>query len=146
MLQVEDRISIGSSPGAVFGFASRPQNMPRWIPSVVESRLIGRLRPGATVVQRVQLFGRQFETRYVVTAFEPPVRVAYTSLSGPMDIRATMEFEPAPGGTAVRWSVLGDCRGFVRIPRAVLLARGRHEMRMALEALRRLLDGEATAA
>ena len=146
MLQVEDRVSIGSSPGVVFRFASRPQNMPRWIPSVVESRLIGHLRPGATVVQRVQFFGRQFETRYTVAVYEPPVRVAYTSLSGPMDIRATMEFEPVPDGTAVRWSVLGDCRGFVRVPRAVLMGRGRHEMRAALEALRRLLDAEATEA
>ena len=56
-----------------------------------------------------------------------------------------MEFSPETGGTSVRWTVRGDCRGFFRVPQRILLSMGRHEMRLALENLKGLLDVGAAA-
>jgi Polyketide cyclase / dehydrase and lipid transport len=139
MIEIQDRVSIPSSPDVVFRFAARPENMHYWIPAVIESRVVGRLKAGATVIQRVRLFGRLFETTYDVTAYEPCLRVIYTSTSGPVYVRGTMDFHPEEGGTSVRWVVEGDCHGFLRVSEGVLLPMGRREMRQALQNLRRLL-------
>ena len=141
MSQVEDRVFIPLPRMEVFRFAARPENMPAWVPAITHSAVIGRLRRGARVEQHVRLLGRNYQTVFDVTAYEPFRRVAYRSTGGPMDVNGVMEFRTEPGGTLVRWVVQGNCHWFGHVSEAVLLAMGRREMHAALTNLRLQLTG-----
>ena len=52
MIQIEDRILVRTPLRQTFRFAARPENMPRWNQTVLESTLKGPLRRGAVVEQR----------------------------------------------------------------------------------------------
>jgi hypothetical protein len=145
VIEIEDRVLVPSPLRSTFRFAARPENMPLWNPVVLESRVVGRLRPGAEVVQRIDLFGRRFDAVFAVTSYEPFRRVAYASRGGPVDVRGTMEFETERAGTLIRWIVCGDCRGFFRVTEAVMVGLGRRQMRICLENLRRALQATRAA-
>jgi uncharacterized membrane protein len=143
--RIEESIVVALPREDVFEFASQPENMPLWNPVVRESRVVGDLEEGAQVVQRIDLLGRRFETIYEVTHYEPCARVEYTSTCGPVEVRGTMRFSPVSGGTRVRWTVVGDARGFLRVADGVLMGLGRQEMRSCLDNLRRVMEEEEPA-
>lgn len=124
----------------VFLFAAKPQNMPLWNPVVRESRAVGALKPGAEVIQRIEVLDRTFDATYRVTSYEPCRRVTYTSSAGPVQIEGTMEFETVPEGTLVRWVVRGGCRGLLRMAEGMLVSLGRPEMRSCLEKLKQVME------
>ncbi|HEX9376670.1 MAG TPA: SRPBCC family protein [Actinomycetota bacterium] len=140
MIQIEDSIVVDLPRRQVFPLAASPENMPLWNTAVLESRICGALQRGARVVQRIHLMGHRFETVYEVSSYEPPRLVTYTSTSGPMDIRGTMEFESLRGATRIHWSVAGDCRGFLRVAEPVLVRAGRFEMHACLQNLKRFVE------
>ena len=72
MNAIRECIGIDLPVERVFRLAARPEDMPRWNSAVVRSELRGRLREGATVVQRIRLLGRQFETTFRVTRYPLP--------------------------------------------------------------------------
>lgn len=140
MIEVEETIRIALPRRRVFAVASRPDNMPLWNPAVLESELVGPMAPGARVVQRIELLGRDFETEYEVTRYEPGHAVTYTSVRGPVRVEGTMRFESAGEYTLVRWTVAGDCRGFLRVGESLLARAGRRELRGCLESLKRVVE------
>ena len=140
MIEIEESVFVELPPSRVFRFAGRPQNMPRWNPAIRHSRTVGPLREGAEVEQVVDLMGRRFEVVYEVTEYTPSRRLTCTTTQGPVHVEGTMEFERAPGGTVVRWTVRGDTRGFVRVGKRILVGLGRPEMRACLENLKAILE------
>jgi hypothetical protein len=145
MIEIEDRVLVKASLRPTFRFAARPENMPQWNRVVLESVVIGPLRRGTTVVQRVDLLGRRFDAVFEVTCYEPFRKVTYTSIRGPVDVRGTMEFHAEQGGTLVRWIVGGDCRSFLRVAGPVIVTVGRREMHGCLERLKGLLEQSRVA-
>ncbi|MFN2545561.1 MAG: SRPBCC family protein [Actinomycetota bacterium] len=143
MIQIEESIVVSLPRDRVFEFAASPENMPLWNPAVRESRALGPLEPGAKVEQLVEILGRTFRAEYEVTRYEPSRRVAYTATAGPVSVHGTMEFRAERGRTLVRWIVAGECPSFLRIAKGFLAARGRPEMRVCLQNLKRLVE-EAT--
>ena len=140
MIQVEESILVSLPRKRVFLFAAKPQNMPLWNPVIRESKPVGKLRTGARVVQHVELLDRRFETLYEVTAYEPYRKVSYTTSTGPVEIEGTMEFETVSGGTNVRWTVNGGCRGLLRVAEGIMVSLGRPEMKACLENLKRVVE------
>jgi uncharacterized protein YndB with AHSA1/START domain len=140
VIEIEESIDVALPRERVFEFAARPENMPLWNPVVQESKALGDLEEGTEVVQRVDLFGRRFQTTYEVTCYEPNDRIVYTSRTGPVEVQGTMEFQRAKDGTRVRWSVAGDCRSLFRVAESVLIGMGRPEMRTCLENLKGVLE------
>jgi hypothetical protein len=145
MIEIEQAVALRASPQEVFLFAGCPENMPLWNRAVLRSELLGVLEPGAMVVQIAQVSGLRFETLYRVTSYEPFRQVGFASVSGPMHVEATMRFEGEDPGTLLRWSVRGDCRGFLPVGRSILSLVGRREMRGCLERLKALVEGSPGA-
>lgn len=146
MLRLEDAVFVGLPPRRAFEVAAAPENMPRWNPAVTESEVVGELGPGARVIQTIELMGRTFESEFEVTTYEPGRALTFSSVDGPMRIEGTMRFERAKGGTLVRWTVAGDCRGFLKVAEGLLVRVGRRELRACLESLKALLEEQASAA
>ena len=140
MIEVEEAVRIALPREQVFAVAALPENMTLWNPAVLESQLVGEIEPGARVVQSIRLMGRRFVSEFEVTAFEPPRRVTYSSIRGPVRIEGTMRFEALPGETLVSWTVAGDGRRFFRVAESVLLDAGRRQMRACLENLKRVVE------
>lgn len=145
-MRLEESIVVDISSRDSFLFAAHPNHMPLWNPAVVESRVLGELCEGATVVQVARLLGRQFKTAYLVSHYEPFRRVTFSSVSGPMGIEGTMEFEPQRRETWLRWSIEGDVRGFLHVADGLLRSIGRREMRRCLRRLKDLLETEPEGA
>jgi carbon monoxide dehydrogenase subunit G len=142
-VKIEEVTLVKVPRSEAFRFAALPENMPRWNPGVIESTAIGPLGKGTTVVQTCRVLGRRFETAYRVTSFRPPHRITFTSVRGPMKVQATMEFVPAGGATKVRWTVDGDCLGFLHVGHGVLERVGHLKMHECLQSLARILEDEA---
>lgn len=145
VLQLEEAIHVALPPRQAFEVAADPANMPLWNPAVRESALIGELGLGARVIQEIELLGRGFEAEYEVTSYRPGREVRFTSVVGPVTIEAAMRFERDAGGTLVRWTVAGDCRGFLRATEGLLARAGRRELRACLENLKHLLEASVAA-
>ena len=140
MIEIEDSVLIDRPPGEVFPLAADPRNMPLWNPAVRASEVHGPLRRGTTVIQDIDLVGRRFETVFELRRYEPARRVTYTSTAGPVRVEGTMHFRAEAGGTRVRWTVRGDCRGFLRIAERALVLAGKRELRSCLDRLKSLLE------
>jgi hypothetical protein len=139
-MRIEETTFVNVSRWEAFQVAAQPENIPLWNHGVLESNTRGRLGKGAQIVQVARVFGRCFESVYEVTSYLPPRRVTYSSVLGPMDVRGTMEFISKPDGTLLRWTVVGDCRGFLHVGDAVLERVGRREMRACLRKLAELVE------
>jgi hypothetical protein len=139
MMEIEESLFISVSRPTVFRYAARPENMPAWNPAILESRVIGPLQAGATVIQRIRLLGRSFEAIFEITSYDPPRRIACQSRTGPVDIRAGMDLRSVRGGTLLHWVVAGNSHGFVHAAEAVMIRAGHLQMRLCLENLRGLV-------
>jgi carbon monoxide dehydrogenase subunit G len=145
VVQIEESIDILLPLEDVFMFAAHPENMPRWNPVVKESTLVGSLEEGATVRQSIDVLGRRFGAVYEVTRYEPFRAVEFTCTDGPVEVQGRMEFRRVGGATRIQWTVVGDCRGFLRVAEGVLIGLGRPEMRACLENLKLAVEHPETA-
>ena len=146
MMRIEQEVVVRAPVRDAFLLAAHPERMPLWNDSVLESSVLGELEEGASVVQVAKVCGHRFETVFLVSHFEPFRRVTYSSVSGPMAIEGTMEFEEQGPDTSIRWSIRGDARGFLRIGERLLRSVGEQEMRRCLARLSDLLESQRTSA
>jgi uncharacterized membrane protein len=144
MPRVEERIVVGRPVAAVFAVATDPAAMPRWQHGVVEARRDGDGPPGvgSRMTGSREYAGVRMGWTTEITAWDPPRRMAFRSVGGPLRAAGEQTFAPAPGGTAVTLAL------DLAVPRIGLLRLGdrvvervAEELRRDLAALKQLCEG-----
>jgi uncharacterized protein YndB with AHSA1/START domain len=147
MRHVSASIGIRRPPAEVFAMLLDVDRLPDWATTVIATRDLSHqsLQIGCTFRQTVRLVGRQLESEWRVTEFEPPRRIAYAATSSeggrlemrqlvvPMDAGSEVTFEidyVLPGGFLGRL-----------VDRTVAAGRAELEAERSLQNLRRLLEG-----
>jgi carbon monoxide dehydrogenase subunit G len=134
-VKVEQSIEIARPPEEVYAVIADLERGPEWQPSLVR---VDAVR--GTEVRRIG--GQEREARFEITRDEPPRLFEIVSHGGPVRARASFELEPLDGGTRVRFSLVLELGGALRVAGRMIRGRAEHEARENLERLKKLLEAE----
>ena len=109
-VKVQHQVVISAPVELVFDFAANYENDPRWRSEVQEMHYTSRgpVSVGTPAVETSHVLGIQLETTTVVTEYEVNRRVASSSISGPVPVVVSRDFEAASGGTRFTYTLEGD--------------------------------------
>ena len=101
MINVEKSIIIQRPVEEVFNYVSNLTHSAEWQSGLTEVRQITEQPLGVgTRYALVRTFiGRKMEANNEITEFTPGVKVAFKTISGPIPLEASYQFEPAEMGT-----------------------------------------------
>jgi uncharacterized protein YndB with AHSA1/START domain len=143
MPSAQRTIRIGRSPETVFAFLTDPTNDPGWRSGVKEMSADGGPGVGRRIHQVVAgPGGRGIAADIEVTAYEPPTRYAFRTVSGP--VRPTGEYRLAPAGadaTDVSFALTAAVAGWKRFVMGGAVQRSMDGEMAALDKAKAILEG-----
>ncbi len=146
MAHIKRHIDVVASPDAVFSLLTDLDRLPEWATIVVDSRDASArpLTAGCTFRQTIRVMGRELDTEWRVTEFEPARRLAHEATAAMGGhLAMTQTITPRDGGTRVQLEVdyelpggfLGDL-----LDAAGVEAHNEREAERSLQNLKELLD------
>jgi uncharacterized protein YndB with AHSA1/START domain len=141
MKPVEQTIAIDRPIAEVFTFVTDQRNAPEWQAGLVEVRPLveGPPRVGTRYSLVRQFMGRRMEAVSEYLTYEPDKLVTFRTISGP-EVEASYLFESVAGGTNVTSRVRLRIPGVMGLFDPLIRMSLRREMRVALPALKALLE------
>ena len=113
-----DKMVTGPVPvPTAFAYLADFTNTEQWDPGTVRTaRVSGDGGVGTTYANTSKFLGRETESTYVVTEYEPGVRIVLRGENKTVVAHDTMSFAPtADGGTSVRYQAEFLMKGWARI-------------------------------
>ncbi len=149
MPRLDSSIVIDRPIDQTFEFTTDPANETRWTTLVVESEVTsnGSYGVGSTGRTVIRFLGRVFESTWEVTEYEPPQKISFRSITGPLQYAGTETYESVDGGTRLRYvmDTRLDAPGlFGRLGDTVLARLYQRALDAQLERLRDVLESEAS--
>src|SRR5215211_9538961 len=135
----------------MFDFVTDARNEPRYNPRILSAQKTtpGPIGRGTHFVLMSKAMGRPMAVEYEITAYERPQRMTSRTIQGLplMNVESTETFEPANGGTRMRWVWEVNPRGTAGKLTTPVLARmlGRR-LDKAFANIKRVLEGDVSAA
>lgn len=145
MTKFEISVVINRSIEEVFKFTTNPENDAKWQSGILESGFVGEGPAGVGAQTREvrKFLGRRMESTAVVTEYEPNVKVAMKSTSGPVQYEARYVYEQVDGGTKLTMIGEADTAGFFKLAEGLVMRQFEKEMQAALASLKEILEGQA---
>ncbi len=107
-------VTIRRPTSEVFAFVADGATGPRWRPGVLDIALVSGSGTGARYRQGVKgPGGRRVAADYEITAYEPPTRLAFRAIAGPVRPTGEYRFEAVPDGTRLTFSLAAEL-GFLK--------------------------------
>jgi len=132
---------VDAGPDAVFAIIADVPRKHEWVSEVVASRLTsdGPLGPGTTFEDTVRFLGRTSVVPTAFTEFDPPRKIVYRHLGGP--IRAELRYAMAPvdAGTELTVSIDAELPGYLRPLTPILRGVMSRQMAGNFTALKRMV-------
>ena len=106
MAGIEGEIIIARPVDVVFDYVADQSNEPQYNPQMVRAEKItaGPVRKGTRFRSAVASMGRTAEMLIECTGYDRPKLFATTTTMRQADISYTLRFDPAGGGTRMRWA------------------------------------------
>ena len=133
MARIEGEIVIGRPVDVVFDYVADQSNEPQYNPQMVRADKItpGPVRKGTQFRSAVASRGRTAEMLIECTGYDRPRLLTTTTTMQQAEISYMLTFEPAAGGTRMRWSGQVRPKGAVRLLGPVITWMGiRQEQRI----------------
>jgi hypothetical protein len=117
MARIEGEIIIGRPVDVVFDYVADQSNEPQYNPQMIRAEKItpGPVRKGTQFRSAVASRGRTAEMLIECTGYDRPRLLASATTMQQADISYTLTFEPAAGGTRMRWSGQVRPKGAARL-------------------------------
>jgi uncharacterized protein YndB with AHSA1/START domain len=113
-LHAEREVSIRRRPEQVFAFVADGLNGPTWRTGILDIAHVSGAGQGAVYRQGVQgPGGRRIAADYRITAYEPPRRLAFEAIAGPVRPSGEYRFEPEGDGTRLTFTLDAEL-GFLK--------------------------------
>jgi hypothetical protein len=137
---------IGRDREAVARFAMDPANDTRWILALDSARTLtdGEVRVGTRVERVASFLGKRIVYVNEIVVLERPRRLVMRSVQAPFPMTVTYEFDETDGETLARIRTEGDPGVFYSLAGPVLAQMVKRGVRRDLEALKRLMEDQAT--
>jgi uncharacterized membrane protein len=145
VVRVVEAVVIAGDIEEVFAITAEPGTMARWQRGVSGVRRLegGPVGLGSRLAGVRGYAGMRVGWTSVITAWEPPWRLAFRSAGGPVRLRGEQRFAPVAGGTQVTATLEADVGvlGLLGLDDKVR-ERVATELRGDLAALKRLIEGQ----
>ena len=116
MITVEKSIQIDKPAADIFAYASNYDNATKWQGGVESVEVDGDgSQVGGKYTEVRKFLGREMRTILEVTAYEPNVRWAAKTVTGPVPYEVTMTLEAAGSSTKVTTHIDGEPTGFFKM-------------------------------
>lgn len=146
MIKNTHSVLIAAPVNKVFAFAADFENDARWRDEVERMRYTSHppVGVGSEAVENSRILGRSLETTTVITDFEPNRRVVARSISGPVPIVSSRDFEAVQGGTRFTYTLEGDVSGVLlfRLIQPILASWYRRRLEGYLRTLKQTLESK----
>ncbi len=144
MGRISATASIPCPPDRVWRVATRVEDLPRWMPEVVEAALLDRpLAVGSRARLRLSPAAAGAEVGATVGELDPPRRLVLSGSGGPVGVTVSVTLRAAgAGATEATVEVDLDTPPFLGFVGREAEARLRAGLPGALERLRALIDAE----
>jgi uncharacterized protein YndB with AHSA1/START domain len=145
MKRIETSVVINRPIEEVFAYATNPENDKLWQSGVVESGLVGEGPLGVGVQTREvrKFLGRRLEGTAEITEYEPNVKIAIRSTSGPVQYEVWLTFETVDAGTKLTMVGEADTGGFFKLAEGLVMRQFQKEMQGAFAVLKDILEAQA---
>ena len=145
MIRLEREVDVNRPPGAVFDYLSDIGHLPAWQPGIqlAEQTTPGPVEQGTQFRMIVRGPTGPIEATGEVVEFERPRRLGLQSLSGPVDLNGSLDFEPSDSGTRLRITASIEPKGMLRFMEAMIKGTIERDLPGAVESLRDHLEREA---
>jgi uncharacterized protein YndB with AHSA1/START domain len=129
MPTASNTVTIRRPIDEVFAFVADGTTGPRWRPGILDIAHASGDGVGAIYRQGVKgPGGRRIAADYEITAYEPPRRLAFKAIAGPIRPTGSYELSEVDGGTSVTFALAAELAGWQR-----LLMGGQVQRTMAAE-------------
>ena len=140
-------ITIRRAPEDVFAYVADGTTATEWRPGVTDIKLAGGSGLGARYEQGVKgPGGRRIAADYEITAWDPPRRLAFAAIAGPVRPTGEYTLETVPDGTRLTFSLDAKVGGL----KAIFMSRavqGSMDAEMgALDRLKSVLEARTVSA
>jgi uncharacterized membrane protein len=148
MINVEKSIIIQRPVEEVFNYVSNLTHSAEWQNGLTEVRQITEQPLGVgTRYALVRTFmGRKMEANNEITEFTLGVKVAFKTISGPIPLEASYQFEPAEMGTKLTSKIEMQPKGFVSLAEPLISASLQRDVEASLNVLKNMLESQAVRA
>jgi len=144
MAFIEGDIIIARPAETVFDFAADQRNEPRYNPRMARAEKVtgGPVGKGTVFRSAVRAAGRATDMRSELTGYRRPPWLASRTTMAQADIAGTLNFEPVPGGTRMRWAWVVRPKGASRLLTPVIGRLGRRQERAIWTGMKRYLEAQ----
>jgi hypothetical protein len=101
---------------------------------------------GSRFLEVSQVLGRRFETVAEVVEFEPPFRIRYRAVDGPVPFETAYELSDEGGATRVEIELTGEVGDFFGVGESVVESVTSREFAQALANVKHILEGRGEPA
>lgn len=142
MAKIDGEIIIGRPAEAVFDFVADQRNEPRYNPRMIRADKVsdGPVGKGTVFRSAAKSMGRTARMRIELTGYDRPGSLASRTTTRQADINGTLTFDPAPGGTRMRWSWTVRPKGAARLAAPVIAWIGRRQEKAIWTNMKRYLE------
>jgi carbon monoxide dehydrogenase subunit G len=144
MLKLAGEIVINRPPDQVFRFLTDLGNVTQWATGVSEVKVLteGPVRLGTQFEETIRMMGRPVRTVCEVVDLAEGRKFAYKSVSsGMMTYEGQFVFEPADGGTRLRYSSTARLGGLWRLLEPLVAMEAKKETQAELQKIKSALEG-----
>ncbi len=148
MARIEGEIIIDRPVDAVFDYVADQSNEPQYNPQMIRAEKItaGPVRKGTQFRSAVASRGHPAEMLIECTRYDRPRLLASTTTMRQAGISYTLTFEPAAGGTRMRWSGQVRPKGALRLLGPVITWTGIRQEQRIWANLKKHLEASPTGA
>lgn len=139
---IEGEIVIERPPEEVFDFVADERNEPQFNPRMTraEKTTPGPIGPGTRFSAEMVNMGRPVAMTIEYTGYDRPRWLSSSTHTAAMEIWGTLRFDPAPGGTRMRWRWELRPRGLVKLLGPLVGRMGRRQEQTIWAGLKRRLE------
>ncbi len=147
MERIEAESVIKRPAEAIFAYLTDSKNWPEWNSLVLETSAEETpLRKGSRVKAVGRLLGRRIETTSEITEHEPFTKLSTRATGMGLTLEDTYTFEPAAGGTRVRYKADAETHGLFKLADPILARIVKKQTDSNFGALKEILEAEVPAA
>lgn len=141
------QIEINRPVATVWNVVQDVARLPEWANGVdsVTAEGPGPLQAGGHFRQTTRFLGRTLETTNEVTRYETQRRIAWKTISGPVDLEVEYLLEPTNGRTRLTFAASGQSKGIFKIADPVLKPIAKRLFEANFSTLKELMEAQEPA-